>query len=75
MFVITNLGPFGLSKLVDLYESVLLIASGPGIAAVLPYIKKLFNGHNTSTNGTRRVHLVWQLRSFGMYSHVICATY
>lgn len=58
-------GPHGVSKPTSQYESVLLIASGSGIAATLPYVKKLIYGYNTSVDRTRRVHLVWQLKTLG----------
>lgn len=62
-------GPHGTSESISQYESILLIATGSGIAAMLPYIKKLIYGYNTSTNRTRRVHLVWQLKSLGTLVH------
>lgn len=65
-------GPHGITEPVDRYESVLLVASGAGIAAVIPYLKKLIYGHNTSTCRTRRVHLVWQLRTLGRLASSIC---
>jgi NAD(P)H-flavin reductase len=58
-------GTHGFSEPVSRYESVLLIASGSGIAAAIPYLKKLIYGYNTSTCHTRRVHLIWQLQTFG----------
>lgn len=39
-------GPHGRSAAVDDYEVVLLIADGFGIAALLPYLKKLIHGYN-----------------------------
>ncbi|KKY25344.1 putative cell surface metalloreductase [Phaeomoniella chlamydospora] len=59
-------GPYGISERVDKYETVLLIAGGSGIAAVIPYLKKLIYGYNTSTCHTRRVHLVWQLQTLDL---------
>lgn len=61
-------GPHGTSEALDRYENVLLVASDSGIAAVLPYAKKLISCHNSSTSRTRRVHLVWQLKSLGTFS-------
>ena len=58
-------GPHGLSEPVGQYESVLAIASGFGIAGVIPYVKQLLYGYNTSTSHIRRVHLVWQVQSLG----------
>jgi predicted ferric reductase len=54
-------GPYGRSEPVGEYESVLAVASGFGIAGVVPYIKRLLYGHNKA----RRVHLVWQVQRRG----------
>ena len=58
-------GPHGISVPIDEYETVLLIASGFGVAAQLPYLKKLIYGYNACKTRTRRVHLVWQLKTIG----------
>ena len=63
-------GPHGITESVDNYESVLCVASGPGIATIIPYVKKLIHSYNTCTSHVRRVHLVWQvesLREFWLY--------
>ena len=59
-------GPHGTSQSVDQYETVLLIATGFGIAATIPYLKKMIHGHNTCTLQVRRIHLVWQVETLGM---------
>ncbi|KAH1598470.1 hypothetical protein KXX44_005587 [Aspergillus fumigatus] len=56
-------GPYGRSEPVGEYESVLAVASGFGIAGVVPYIKRLLYGYNTSSVRVRRVHLVWQVQT------------
>lgn len=58
-------GPHGVTECVEKYETVLCVASGTGIAAILPYVKKLIHGYNTCTSHVRRVHVVWQVKSFG----------
>lgn len=58
-------GPHGVSIPVCGYENVLMVASGFGIAAELPYVKQLIHGYNNCKARTRRVHLVWQLQSLG----------
>jgi predicted ferric reductase len=58
-------GPYGTSASVNRYETVVMVASGFGIAGQLPYLKKLIYGYNTCTTRTRRVHLVWQLETIG----------
>ncbi|KAH8435397.1 ferric reductase family protein [Aspergillus melleus] len=56
-------GPHGISKKVNGYESVVVVASGFGIAAVVPYIRHMIHGYNTCTSQVRRIHLVWQVES------------
>ncbi|KAF2258055.1 hypothetical protein CC78DRAFT_538086 [Lojkania enalia] len=56
-------GPHGISAPVGDYETVLMVASGSGIVAQLPYLKQLIYGYNAHKSRTRRVHLVWQLET------------
>jgi predicted ferric reductase len=58
-------GPHGKSAAVDGYESILMVASGFGIAAQLPYLKRLIHGYNAREVQARRIHLVWQIRDIG----------
>jgi hypothetical protein len=58
-------GPHGISEPVGRYETVLAVASGFGVAAVIPYLKQLMYGYNAKTSRTRRVHFVWQLHTLG----------
>ena len=58
-------GPHGRSAEVDDYEVVLLVADGFGIAALLPYLKKLIHGYNNRKACTLRIHLVWQIQNIG----------
>ncbi|CRG86372.1 hypothetical protein PISL3812_03378 [Talaromyces islandicus] len=58
-------GPHGISQSVAHYETVLAVASGHGIAAVLPYMKRIIHGYNTSTTQARRLHFVWQVETLG----------
>lgn len=58
-------GPHGANVSMDGYESVLMVASGFGIAAQLPHLKKLIYGYNTRVVRARRIHLVWQIKSKG----------
>lgn len=60
-------GPHGVPAPVERYESVLMIAAGHGIAAQLPYVRRLINGYNTGEVRTCRMHLVWQLESLSKY--------
>jgi NAD(P)H-flavin reductase len=64
-------GPHGISTPVCAYESVIMIATGFGIAAQLPYVKQLILGYNNCKARTRRVHLVWQLQSIGNIDSIL----
>ena len=55
-------GPHGKSIPMDDCENILMVASGFGIAAHLPYLKKLIHGYNAREVRARRIHLVWQVR-------------
>ncbi|KAL4933518.1 ferric reductase family protein [Aspergillus undulatus] len=55
------IGPHGSSEPVDQYESVFAVASGFGIAGVIPYLKQALHGYNTCTSRVRRIHFVWEL--------------
>ncbi|KAK1994156.1 hypothetical protein LX36DRAFT_727987, partial [Colletotrichum falcatum] len=58
-------GPHGTSIPVTDYDVVLMVASGYGIAAQLPYLKKLIYEFNSRKARTRRIHLVWKLHTIG----------
>lgn len=58
-------GPHGKSVRMEGYDSVLMVASGFGIAAQLPYLKQLIHGYNKRQVHARRIHLVWQVRDIG----------
>lgn len=62
-------GPHGYSVPVGEYEVVLMAASGFGIAAQLPYLKRLLHGYNSRKIRTRRIHLVWELKTLGQSIH------
>ena len=63
-------GPHGLSAPLAEFETVLLVASGLGIAAQLPYLRYLIRGYNDFQVRTRRIHLVWQLESLRKQSSI-----
>ncbi|KAE9566319.1 hypothetical protein CGMCC3_g17521 [Colletotrichum fructicola] len=56
-------GPHGMSIPVTDYDVVLMVASGYGIAAQLPYLKRLIYEFNSRKARTRRIHLVWKLET------------
>ena len=49
------------------YGKVLMVATGFGIAAQLPFLKELIEGFNRSEVRTRNIHLVWQLNNLGKH--------
>ena len=51
-------GPYGKSAAVGDYENVLMIADGFGIAACLPYLRKLIYSYNARKVRARRIYLV-----------------
>ncbi len=61
-------GPHGASAPLGEYERVLMVASGFGIVAQLPYLRQLIQGYNDFTTRTRRIRLVWQLENIGKCS-------
>ncbi|KAI8220114.1 hypothetical protein K4K55_011750 [Colletotrichum sp. SAR 10_96] len=58
-------GPHGMSIPVTDYDVVLMVASGYGIAAQLPYLKRLIYEFNSRKARTRRIHLLWKLETIG----------
>ena len=63
-------GPYGNIKDVGNYGSVLMFASGIGIAAQVPYIKELLQGFREGRVRTKSIVLVWQLNKESEYSSV-----
>ena len=60
-------GPHGPSAPVGRYESVLMIASGLGMAAQLPYLKQLIHRYQTCKVITCRIRVVWQVEHIGKH--------
>lgn len=66
-------GPFGPSSPSALgfpeeagdYGHIFMVATGIGIAAQLPFMKELLNGHRDGRIKTRRITLVWQVEQDG----------
>ena len=58
-------GPHGSCVSMGEYGSILMFASGFGIAALLPHVKEVIRGYNQCKVRTRRIHLVWQLNERG----------
>ncbi|KAF4451421.1 FAD-binding domain-containing protein [Fusarium austroafricanum] len=56
-------GPYGKELNLDSYGTVLLFATGIGIAGQLPYVTELLEGYNNYEVRTRRIALFWQVDS------------
>ena len=54
-------GPHGTSVAMVEYETILMVATGFGIAAHLPYLKSLIYNYKARSIRARRIHLVWQI--------------
>jgi len=54
-------GPYGKELDLGLYGTVLLFASGIGIAAQLPYVKQLLEGYHQCEIKTKRIALIWEM--------------
>ena len=61
-------GPHGHSVPVLEYRIVILAASGSGILAQFPYLRRLIRGYDNFTSRTRRIRVVWQLDHIGRLS-------
>ena len=53
------------------YEKIVMVANGFGIAAHLPYLRRLIHGYNSYEIRIRRIHLVWQIQDIGKLKPVI----
>ena len=56
-------GPYGNGLKLDSFDTVLLFASGIGIAAQLPYVRQLLQQHYAWVAKTRRIALFWEMES------------
>ncbi|CUS07177.1 unnamed protein product [Tuber aestivum] len=60
-------GPFGTEHDLRPYGAIIMFASGVGIAAQVPYIRRVLEGHDTSQACTQSIALYWQLDSEGAH--------
>lgn len=58
-------GPHGINQPVGCFENILLVASGAGIAAIVPYAKEIIHAYDTRTSNVRHVKLIWNAGSLG----------
>jgi predicted ferric reductase len=54
-------GPYGQEREIGDYGSVVMFATGMGIAAHMPYLKELIHGRQECKVRTGRISLIWQL--------------
>ncbi|MAD83578.1 MAG: hypothetical protein CL912_11520 [Deltaproteobacteria bacterium] len=55
-------GPYGLQHDFGEHETVIMFATGIGIAGCIPYIKDLLLGYNSCEIRTRRIRVAWELK-------------
>ena len=63
-------GPYGKELNLDSYGTVLLFATGIGIAGQLAYVVQLLSGYHNCEVKTRRIALFWQVDSESQYFKV-----
>jgi NAD(P)H-flavin reductase len=61
-------GSHGISAPVGEYESVFMVATGFGMAALLSYLQQLISGYQTRKVCTRQIRLIWQVQRIGKYA-------
>jgi len=54
-------GPYGIRHDFGEYGTVIMFATGIGIAGHIPYIKDLISGYNNCEVKTRRIRLLWEI--------------
>jgi predicted ferric reductase len=55
-------GPYGVRHDFGKYGTVIMFATGIGIAGHIPYIKDLISGYNNCTVKTHRIRLIWEIK-------------
>lgn len=56
-------GPYGISKSLDSYGTVMLFANGVGITHQVPFVRDLIAGFANGTVALRRLCLIWVIQS------------
>lgn len=59
-------GPHGRTVPVNEFGTVVMIASGWGIMAQIPFLQYLIRSFNDSSTKARRIHMIWQLDHISM---------
>jgi predicted ferric reductase len=55
-------GPYGVRHDFGEYGTVIMLATGIGIAGHIPYIKELISGYNNCEVKTQRIRLAWDIK-------------
>lgn len=53
------------------YENILLVATGFGMAALLPYLQQMIHGYQTRKVRTRRIRVIWQVRRMIKHGYAV----
>jgi NAD(P)H-flavin reductase len=61
-------GPFGGIHSLSSYGTLLLVAGGIGITHPMSYLHEVVTNFSSKNSATRKVHLVWMIRSLGKIS-------
>jgi predicted ferric reductase len=65
-------GPYGTEARNLRYDTILLFASGIGIAALMPFMKAIIDDHKRSRSSVRRISLIWEIdRESELYPPII----
>ena len=62
-------GPHRINVPVGEYESILLVGTEFGMAALLPYLQQLIHGYQIRRVCTRRIRVIWQVRHIGKHGY------
>ncbi|KAK3933675.1 hypothetical protein QBC46DRAFT_275313 [Diplogelasinospora grovesii] len=70
-YVAVFTGPHGISFPLWGFKTVVMFATGFGIAVMLPYLEKLIHGHKTFRGRANRIHLVWNVQNLTGFKRVV----
>ena len=69
-FVVAVNGPYGTQVNTTTYNTLVLFATGIGIAAQLPVLKQAYMDYQAGTNIVRRISVIWQMNAECMDDHI-----
>ena len=64
-------GPHGSALAAENYEVVVMVATGSGIFAQLPYLQQLVYGYNNRRSRTQQIRLIWCSPSDGKFDRIL----